>query len=67
MFRTFLKMFIYLVKYVFQIKHHVSCEFNCNLMKRNVTQVNGGIMINLDVSVKTSCMWKILCLESCCV
>ena len=56
MFRTFLKMFIYLAKYVLQLKHHVSCEFNCNLMKGNVTQVNGGIMINLDVSVKTSCI-----------
>ena len=26
---------------------------NVNLMKKNVIQINGGIMINVDVSVKT--------------
>ena len=37
---------------------HLPCEVNVNvdLMEENVIQINGGIMINVDVSVKTSCM-----------
>ena len=31
---------------------HISCERNCNLMEENVIQINGGIMINVDVGVK---------------
>ena len=27
-------------------------------MEENVIQINSAIIINLDVSVKTSCMWK---------
>ena len=28
---------------------------NTNLMKQNVSQINGGIMINVDVSIKHIC------------
>ena len=38
------------------LTQHLSCECNVNLMKQNVIQNNGGITINVDVSVKTSCM-----------
>ena len=31
---------------------HLSCECNGNLMEQNVIQINGGITINADVSVK---------------
>ena len=31
---------------------HVSCKLNENLMEQNVIQINGGIMINVSVSVK---------------
>ena len=40
-------------------KHHQSIyhgNVNVNLMEENVIQINGRIMINVDVSVKTSCM-----------
>ena len=33
-------------------------------MRKNVIQINGGITIKDDASVKTSCMWKRLYLES---
>ena len=39
-------------------KHHQSiynANVNVNLMEENVIQINGGITINVDVSVKT-CM-----------
>ena len=39
---------------------------NVNLAEENVIQINGGIMINVDVSVKKkTCVSKRLCLESC--
>ena len=31
---------------------HVHANVNVNLMEKNVIQINGGIMINVDVSVK---------------
>ena len=36
---------------------------NVDLMEKTVIYINGGITINVDVGVKTSCMWK-KCLES---
>ena len=42
--------------------HHVFV--NVDLMVKNIIQINGGKMINVDVSVKTSCMCKRLLLES---
>ena len=47
---------IYVVKYVFQIKkinkdkYHTNV--NINLMKENVMEINGGILINVVVRVK---------------
>ena len=41
-------------------------NINVDFMKENVFQINGGIMINVDVSVKNvMCVKKKLCLESC--
>ena len=37
---------------------------NVDLMVKNIIQINGGKTINVDVSVKTSCMCKILLSES---
>ena len=34
------------------LRRHISCEVNVNLVKENVIQINGGITINVDVSVK---------------
>ena len=31
---------------------------NVNLLKENVTRINVGKTINVNVSVKMSCMWK---------
>ena len=31
---------------------HISCECKCKFHKRNVIQINGGITINLDVSIE---------------
>ena len=31
---------------------HVSCEYKCKFDGKNVTQINGGITMNVDVSVK---------------
>ena len=33
-------------------KHIYHANINVNLMKQNVSQINGGIIINVDVSVK---------------
>ena len=30
----------------------ISCDCKCRLMEKNIIQINGGIMINVDVSVK---------------
>ena len=35
---------------------NVSCECKCRFDGKNVIQINGGIIINIYVSVKTSCM-----------
>ena len=35
---------------------HISCECKCRFDRKNVIQINGAITINVDVSVKTSCM-----------
>ena len=43
---------------------HISCECKCRFDRKNVIQINGAITINVDVSVKTSCMWKGVYLES---
>ena len=34
----------------------ISCECKCRFDGNNVIQINGGITINVDMSVKTSCM-----------
>ena len=31
---------------------HTSCKCKMYMMQENLTQINGGIMINVDVSVK---------------
>ena len=31
---------------------HISCKCKCRFNEDNVIQINGGIMINVDVSVK---------------
>ena len=31
---------------------HISCEFKCKFDEQKVIQINGGITINSDVSVK---------------
>ena len=43
---------------------NVSCECKCRFDGKNIIQTNGGITINIYVSVKMSCMWKRLYLES---
>ena len=35
---------------------HIYANVNANLMAENLIQINGGITINLDMSVKTSCI-----------
>ena len=37
---------------------------NVDFMKENVIQINGKIMINIDVSVKNAMCVKRLCLQS---
>ena len=37
---------------------------NVDFMKENVIQINGKIMINIDVSVKNAMYVKRLCLQS---
>ena len=44
-------------------KHHENV--NVNLMEENIIQINGGIMINVDVSVITVMHVKKICLKSC--
>ena len=34
------------------LKKHISCKCKCKFDGKNVIQINGGIMINVDVSVK---------------
>ena len=46
------------------LRRHISCEVNVNLVKENVIQINGGITINVDVSVKNMTYVKRLSLES---
>ena len=36
----------------------VSCECKCRFYGKNVIQINVEITINVDLSVKTSCIWK---------
>ena len=38
----------------------MSCQFNVNLMEENKIQINGGIMINVDVTVKYVMYVKII-------
>ena len=33
---------------------HISCKCNVNLMEQNVSQINDGITINVDVNVKNT-------------
>ena len=40
-------------------------DINVDLMKNNVIQINGGIMINVDVIVKKIHVCEKDCLESC--
>ena len=44
---------------------HISCECKCNLMKQNVSQINSGITINVDVTVKNLIFVKRLFLQFC--
>ena len=44
---------------------HMPCEFKCELDGKAVIQNNGGRMININVNIKKSYMWKRSCLESC--
>ena len=44
---------------------HILCECKCNLMKQNVSQINSGITINVDVTVKNLIYVKRLCLQFC--
>ena len=44
---------------------YISCECKCNLMKQNVSQINSGITINVDVTVKNLIYVKRLCLQFC--
>ena len=47
---------------------HISCGCKCKFDGKNVIQINGGITINVDVSVKQNCVCvKRLCLESFCM
>ena len=41
-------------------------DLNLNLMEENVTEITGGITVNVNVSLKVSCMSKSLCSESFC-
>ena len=41
----------YLIKYLFQIKQDLNVMIN-------VIQINGGITMNVVLSIKTSYMWK---------
>ena len=45
-------------------QRNIMQNVNVDLMEENVIQINGGIMINVYVSVKKVIMWKRLCLES---
>ena len=49
------------------LRKHVSCKCNLDLMKENVIPINGGIMINVDVSVKNVMYVKKIYLESFCM
>ena len=31
---------------------HILCKSKCKLMRQDISQINGGIIINIDVSVK---------------
>ena len=44
---------------------HISCKCKCKFDGIKSTQFNGGITINVYVSVKNMYMRNILCLESC--
>ena len=35
-----------------KLTKHMSCECKCKLMEENVIQINSGITININVSVK---------------
>ena len=37
---------------------YISCKFKVHLIEENVIQINCGIMINVDVSIKTSYICK---------
>ena len=50
------------------LTNNILCKCNSNFMKENVIHINGGIMINVDVSVKKIIYvkkWKRLSLEFC--
>ena len=40
------------------LTNHISCECQCTFDGKNIIQINGGITINVDVSVKNIIMWK---------
>ena len=39
---------------------HLSCESKCRFDEKNIIQINGGIMKNVDVSVKNMYVKKIM-------
>ena len=47
------------------LTQHISWELDVNLTEENVSLINGGIIINVDVKAKYVMYVKRLCLESC--
>ena len=43
----------------------ISCEIKCKFYGKNVTQINGGIMINGDANVKNVVYLKSILFKTC--
>ena len=39
---------------------HISCECKCNFDRKNIIQINGGIMVNFNVSVENTMYVKMI-------
>ena len=44
---------------------HIPSECKCRFNEKNVVQIDGGIMINVDVNVKNVMYVKKICSEPC--